>query len=71
MERALAFGASSPRFDSCDIQMFFPSKRGRGGCKEMEPVTITMHTLVSQSRKKKLLALSSLDKQGVSAIYGY
>lgn len=46
MDRALAFGASSPRFDSRDIQMFFPSRVG-GGCKEMEPVTITMHDLVS------------------------
>ena len=42
MDRASACGGCSPRFESCDIKMFF-LLLGKGGRKEMEAVRIKLH----------------------------
>ena len=57
MDRALTCAASSPGFDSCNIQMCLSPQVPKVAEKEMEPVMIKLHNLVSPSRKNQFLAL--------------
>ena len=71
MNKESACRASSPRFNSYDLQMFFLlSSLGKGGRKEIEPVMTKLHDLVSPSRRNQVLPVPSMDKCSVIAWKG-